>query len=253
MNAHTSRFNPVLATAALAALMLSGCGGGGSDSGDRPTADLAQLSSVATKCGVTTLASLGNSGSGGLTTDSVTVNLDGNDEVVSYLGAGDYVNENVLRTLRIPLSDLRDGASDGDTGDDNMGVAVTGPYLLGSAGCIKAVGKLREAEGDGPNPMIKVWSSEGRPSLPVSALAPRQPINGVEFLSNFNAESLVAQFKLSATVQDDSNDMEICRLEDTSTWTCVPAPVTRDGAYNRISATISGPGVYVLTSVLSVD
>jgi hypothetical protein len=248
------------AAVALTAVLMSACGGGGADPAAasqpvlaKPTADLSRLATVAAQCGVSTLADLGSSGQVGLTTNRATLpGVNGPDEVVSYLASGNYFDTFTRMDLLLPLADLRDPQR--QPGSNVMGVAVTGPYLLGSIGCIKAVGKIRVLDdNDSPTSIATSWSSTDVPDLPMNALLPKIGINGFEFVSNFTAENPQAVFDVPTENIHDVNGVDICRLESPSTWNCVRASATTYGLSYRFSASMSGPGVYVLSTPQNAD
>jgi hypothetical protein len=248
------------AVIAFAALLMSACGGGGSEPATvsasalaKPTADLSRLASVAAQCGVSNLADLGSSGQIGLTTNRTTLHVaDGPDEVVSYLASGNYFDTQVRMDILMPLSDLR--IPDSPAGSNTMGVAMTGPYLLGSIGCIRSVGKIRVLDDNGTHDSIATsWVSVDMPSLPMSALLPKIGINGFEYLSNFTAENPSAVFDVPTENIHDPENVDICRLESASTWSCVPASHTIYGLSYRFSAPMSGTGVYVLSTPVAQD
>jgi hypothetical protein len=254
-NSPVARYLVVVFTAVL----LSACGGGGSDPAAspavlaKPTADLSRLATVAAQCGVSTLADLGSSGQVGLTTNRTTLpNADGPDEVVSYLASGNYFDTFTRMDVLLPLPDLR--FPQRQPGSNTMGVAVTGPYLLGSIGCIKAVGKIRVLDdNDSHNSTATTWTSKDVPTLPMNALLPKIGINGFEFLSNFSAENPQAVFDVPTENIHDVDGVDICRLESASTWHCVKASSTVYGLSYRFSAPMSGAGVYVLTTPVNND
>jgi hypothetical protein len=249
---------PRLALIVVCTLMMSACGGGGSEPAvvtaqAKPTADLSRLASVAAQCGVSNLADLGSSGQIGLTTNRTSLQVqDGPDEVVSYLASGNYFDTQARMDILMPLLDLR--IPDSPAGSNTMGVAMTGPYLLGSIGCIRSVGKIRVLDDNDRHDSIATsWTSLEVPSLPMNALLPKIGINGFEYLSNFKAENPSAVFDVPTENIHDPANVDICRLESASSWSCVPASHTIYGLSYRFSAPMSGPGVYVLSTPEAKD
>lgn len=237
----------------LSATLLAACGGGGDDSPlqpvalAKPTAVLAQLEAVSGQCGLSSLATQALGGQTALNVNSTTVNINGYDQPLAYLVSGDYFETRIRQDILLPQADLRAPVVFLEPGSNTMGVAMTGPYLLGSVACVRSVGRAWPIASPTTANYDVTWSSSGQPSLPVQTL-PNPPVNGFEFVGNFDAQNFSAQFRLAAHSVNDPAAARICRYAGGTDWACVVPSVNQEGASYVFSTPLSAQGVYMLSA-----
>lgn len=238
---------------ALSSALLAACGGGGDDAAlqpvaeARPTAVLAEAGPVSEKCGMTSLATQALAGQGGLNVRSTTVNTDGYDLPLTYLISGDYFETQIRQDLLLPQADLRAPVVFIEPGNRTMGVAMTGPYLLGSVACIRAVGRAWPVASPSTATFEMSWSSTDQPELPVQTL-PHPAVNGFEYLSNFETQNPSAVFTLPSHTVGNTAEVRICRYEGGADWACVAPEINLQGASYTFSTPMMARGVYVLSA-----
>jgi hypothetical protein len=255
MDAFDRRLAVLASVVLFGALSLAGCGGGGGDTGasdpsapevvapsqpedSRPTANQEQLPVVTVRCGVDSFDEFGATG---IQTGSYLATFDGGvSKVVGYVASGDYFDTSVRMDVRVPQTDYRPASPPVDM-DRRMGVAMNGPYLVGSLACIKSVA---HTEVNGGNQTL-VWASDAYPQLPVN-LVTGTPVAGFEFFGNFEAGSPTVYFELDAAGVSRPNDMSVCSISGTNTWSCVVPHVGYDGSVYSFSTPVQGHGVYLL-------
>lgn len=242
-------------------LSLAGCGGGGDNAAENPvsgvsdpgpaapdapvvpeesspTANQDALPAVTARCGV---ASFEDFGATGIQTGSFTASFDGGiSRVVGYVASGAYYDTSVRMDVRVPQTDHRPAAQPVHM-DRRMGVAMNGPYLVGSLACIKSVAHTEVDGGD----QTLVWASDAYPQLPVNLIT-GTPVAGFEFFGNFEAGSPTVYFELDAAAVSRPNDMLVCSISGASTWSCVVPHLGYDGSVYSFSTPVQGHGVYVL-------
>jgi hypothetical protein len=252
MSSHPNRPLQVLATALLGSSLLAACGGGG-DEGPlqpvavaKPTAVLAEVGPVTDQCGIASLATQVASGQAALNVNRTSIDIGGYALPVTYLVSGDYYETQSRMDVRLPQADLRAPVVSLDPGAATMGVAMTGPYLLGSVACVKAVGRAWPVASPTTATYEMTWSSSGQPVLPVQTL-PHPPVNGFEFLGNFEAQNPSAVFTLGDHALSDPAEARICRYEGGNDWACVVPQINKEGATYTFSTPMTAKGVYMLS------
>ena len=236
----------------LSAVLLAACGGGGDDGPlqpvavAKPTAVLAQLETVSGQCGLSSLATQAMSGQTALNVNSTTVNTNGYDQPLAYLVSGAYYEAPIRQDILLPQADLRAPVVFLEPGNNTMGVAMTGPYLLGSVACVRSVGRARAIASPTSARYELTWSSSGQPTLPVQTL-PSPPVNGFEFVGNFDAQNPSAVFRLAAHTVSEPAQARICHYEGGTDWACVVPTVNLEGPSYVFSTPLSAQGVYMLS------
>ena len=237
----------------LSSALLAACGGGGDDAAlqpvavAKPTAVLAEAGPVSEQCGLASLATQALAGQGGLNVRSTSVNTDGYDRPMAYLISGDYFETQVRQDVLLPQADLRAPVVFIEPGSNSMGVAMTGPYLLGSVACVRAVGRASPVASPTTATYEMTWSSTTQPALPVQTL-PHPAVNGFEYLSNFETQNPSAVFTLASQAVGDPADARICRYEGGTNWACVVPTVNQEGASYTFSTPMLARGVYMLSA-----
>lgn len=245
-----SRLRMSAAVTFLGAILLAGCGGGGSEEVVSPpapapvpdpsrSADVRQLASVVSRCGVSSFEDFGATS---INSGSFIATFGGHSQVVGYMASGDYFDTSVRMDLAVPETDFRAGSLDLGHPTHRMGVAVNGPFLVGSLACVK--GTARVAVVDGRTEVN--WFSDALARLPVERL-PGVPVAGLEFFGNFEPENPTIYFTLDAGVVSPTTSMALCQLNGPDGWTCVPVNSTFNGSSHTYSSPVAGYGVFVLT------
>lgn len=243
------------------ALPLAGCGGGGDSAAENPVSGVSEpdppapgapaapedsiptanqdvLPAVTARCGVSGFEDFGATG---IQTGSFTATFDGGiSRVVGYVASGAYFDTSVRMDVRVPQTDYRPASPPVDM-DRRMGVAMNGPYLVGSLACIKSVAHTEVNAGN----QTLVWASDAYPLLPVDLIT-GTPVAGFEFFGNFEAGSPTVYFELDAAGVSRPDDMSVCSISGTSTWSCVVPHVGYDGSVYSFSTPVQGHGVYLL-------
>ena len=238
---------------ALSSALLAACGGGGNDAAPqpvaaaKPTAVLAEAGPVSEQCGLAALATQALAGQTGLNVRSTSVNIDGYDQPLAYLISGAYFETQVRQDILLPQADLRAPVLFLEPGSNAMGVSMTGPYLLGSVACVKAVGRAWPVASPTPTSFEITWSSTGQPTLPVQTL-PHPAVNGFEYLSNFETQNPSAVFTMATHTLGNPAEARICRYEGGTNWACVVPEVNQQGTSYTFSTPMLARGVYVLSA-----
>lgn len=250
---HSRSLSRATISLALSSALLAACGGGGDDAAlqpvaiAKPTAVLAEAGPVSEQCGLASLATQALGGQAGLNVHSTSVNTDGYDRPLAYLISGDYFATQVRQDLLLPKADLRAPVVFIEPGSNSMGVAMTGPYLLGSVACVRAVGRAWPVASPTTATFEMTWSSSTQPVLPVQTL-PHPAVNGFEYLSNFETQNPSAVFTMASHAVGDPADVRICRYEGGTNWACVAPAFNLEGASYTFSTPMLARGVYILSA-----
>lgn len=239
------------AVTVLGAMLLAGCGGGSAEMVSPPapvpgpsrSADVGQLASVVSRCGETSFEAFVAT-SININNGSFTAIFGGHSQVVGYMASSDYSDTSERRDVAVPQTDFRAGSLELDHPTHRMGVAVNGPFLVGSLACVK--GTARAAEVDGRTEVN--WFSDALAQLPVELL-PGVPVAGLEFFGNFEPGNPTIHFTLGAGVVSPTTSMNLCRWNGPDGWACVPVNSTFDGSSHTYASPVPGYGVYILTEV----